>query len=209
MKTAAIAITEKGAETALKIAAATGADLHLRKECLKTLAGVGDNAVTFEGLSAHVRKIFHEYEGLIFVMSLGIVNRVIAPMIKSKYTDPAVVCHDEVGRFVISVLSGHEGGANGLAYRVSSVTGAEPVVTTATEANRLYTCGVGCRRGARADDIINAVKEACKMAGISVDEIRCLASAWVKSDEPGLLEAAGKLGLYPRFIPEWMIRDYY
>ncbi len=211
MKTVAIAITEKGAETALKIASATGADLHLWQECLngKALAGLGDKAVTFEGLSAHVSRIFHEYEGLIFVMSLGIVNRVIAPLIKSKYTDPAVVCHDEVGRFVISVLSGHEGGANGLAYRVSSVTGAEPVVTTATEANRLYTCGVGCRRGARADDIINAVKEACKMAGISVDEIRCLASAWVKSDEPGLLEAAGKLGLYLRFIPEWMIRDYY
>jgi len=161
MKTAAIAITEKGAETALKIASATGADLHLRQECLngKALAGFGDKAVTFEGLSAHVRKIFNEYDGLIFVMSLGIVNRVIAPMIKSKYTDPAVVCHDEIGRFVISVLSGHEGGANGLAYRVSSVTGAEPVVTTATEANRLYTCGVGCRRGTRADDIINAVSE--------------------------------------------------
>ncbi len=211
MKTATIAITEKGAETALKIASATGADLHLWRECLngKALAGIGDKAVTFKGLSAHVSRIFHEYEGLIFVMSLGIVNRVIAPMIKSKYTDPAVVCHDEVGRFVISVLSGHEGGANGLAFNVSSVTGAEPVVTTATEANRLYTCGVGCRRGARAGEIINAIKEACKMAGISVDEIRCLASAWVKSDEPGLLEAARELGFYLRFIPEWMIRDYY
>jgi cobalt-precorrin 5A hydrolase len=211
MKTAAIAITERGAETALKISAATGADLHLRQECLngKALAGIGDKAVTFEDLSAHVSRIFNEYEGLIFVMSLGIVNRVIAPMIKSKYTDPAVVCHDEVGRFVISVLSGHEGGANGLSYRVSSVTGAEPVVTTATEANRLYTCGIGCRRGARAGEIVKAIKDACKMAGISVDDIRSLASAWVKSDEPGLLEAARELGLYIRFIPKWMIKEYY
>jgi len=82
MKTATIAITEKGAETALKIASATGADLHLWRECLngKALAGIGDKAVTFKGLSAHVSRIFHEYEGLIFVMSLGIVNRVIAPM---------------------------------------------------------------------------------------------------------------------------------
>ena len=209
MKTAVIAITGKGAETARRIASATGADLHIREGCLKGAAQPLDGAVVFDSLSAHVRGIFHEYDGLVFVMSLGIVNRVIAPMIRSKHTDPAVVCHDEVGRFVISVLSGHEGGANRLAYLVSSATGAEPVVTTATEANRLYTCGIGCRRGVSAGEIVRAVRGACTMAGISVGDVRCLASAWIKRDEPGLLEAAEELGLHLRFIPRWMIEDYY
>ncbi len=211
MKTAVIAITERGAETALGIATGTGAELHLRKGCLggKALTGLVDKAVVFESLSAHTGEIFDGYEGLIFVMSLGIVNRVIAPLIKSKHTDPAVVTLDETGRFVISTLSGHEGGANRLAYRVSSVTGAEPVVTTATEANRTCTCGVGCRKGISAEAVMNAVDKACSTAGISTKELRCLASAWLKSEEPGLIEAAERLGLHIRFIPRWMIKAYY
>jgi len=142
-------------------------------------------------------------------MSLGIVNRVIAPLVKSKHEDPAVVTADEVGRYVISTLSGHEGGANELAYLVGSITGAEPVVTTATEAGREYICGVGCRRGEEGERIINAIRRGCELAGIKTSDLRCLASGWIKRDEEGLHYAAGQLGLYPRFIPAWLIEHYY
>ncbi len=61
-----------------------------------------------------IGELFSHYEGFIFIMASGIVVRTIAPHITDKYTDPAVVVVDDMGRFVISLLSGHEGGANNL-----------------------------------------------------------------------------------------------
>jgi cobalt-precorrin 5A hydrolase len=196
MKTAVIAVTGEGARMAAVIASGLKGDLHIRGRDFRTL-------------SDHIKKIFHDYSAFVFVMSLGIVNRVIAPLIRSKYSDPAVVVHDEVGRFVISALSGHEGGANRLAYRVSSITGAEPVITTATEANRKYICGVGCRKGVPAESIRDAILKGCSEADITAGDLRCLASAWVKGEEEGLLVAAADLGLYIRFIDRWQIDEFY
>ena len=80
------------------------------------------NAVYFvEPLHQLVGKLFNDYDGIIFVMATGIVVRVIAPYIKNKYTDPAIVVVDDVGRYIISLLSGHEGGANLLAYKVAGI----------------------------------------------------------------------------------------
>ena len=123
-------------------------------------------------------------------MALGIVNRVIAPLIRSKYTDPAVVTLDDAARYAISTLCGHEGGANELTYLAASLTGAAPVITTATEANKIYICGIGCRKSAPAQEIIDAVNYACNNVHITFNHIRCLASVWLKKDEPGLIEAA-------------------
>ncbi len=69
-------------------------------------------------------------EAIIFIGALGICVRMIAPMVNDKYTDPAVVCVDSVGRNAISVLSGHVGGANRLCEEVAHIIGARPVVTT-------------------------------------------------------------------------------
>ncbi len=147
--------------------------------------------------------LFHSYKNIIAVMAQGIVTRMIAPHIESKYTDPAIVTCDEVGRFAISTLSGHEGGANVLAHLVSSITGgAQPVITTATEANRSYIIGIGCRKETTKDEIISAIDQAFNMANIKKDDIRLLTSAWIKKDEKGLIEAASELSLYLRFIPE-------
>lgn len=82
---------------------------------------------------------FREAEGIIFVGAAGIAVRAIAPHIKNKTTDPAVVCVDELGRYSIPLLSGHIGGANDLAYRVASAIGAEPVITTATDINNKFS----------------------------------------------------------------------
>lgn len=80
-----------------------------------------------------VASIFSRYDALVFVMALGIVVRVISSHIKSKKTDPAVVVLDEKGNYVISLLSGHLGGANALATLIGERVRATPIITTATE----------------------------------------------------------------------------
>jgi precorrin-4/cobalt-precorrin-4 C11-methyltransferase len=74
-----------------------------------------------------------KHEGLVCVMATGIVVRLLAPLLKSKDEDPAVVVVDEMGRNVISLVSGHLGGANRLAREVAAITGGQAVITTATD----------------------------------------------------------------------------
>ena len=77
-------------------------------------------------------------DALIFIGAMGICVRAIAPCIEDKKTDPAVLCIDSTGRYVISVLSGHVGGANGLTQYVAGILGAEPVITTRSDRTGLW-----------------------------------------------------------------------
>ena len=79
-------------------------------------------------------QIFASYTGLVYIAPTGVVVRAIAPLLRHKTTDPAVVVVDVGGRWAVSLLSGHEGGANELAVTVANILGAEPVVSTTTEA---------------------------------------------------------------------------
>jgi cobalt-precorrin 5A hydrolase len=150
--------------------------------------------------------LFPICRGLVYAAPCGVVVRALAPLVKSKYEDPAVVVLDAGGRWVVSLLSGHEGGANGLAIRVANLTGAEPVVTTTTEALKSVIVGIGCKRGTPAKRIVAAVREALSEAGIALEEVRLLASAEIKADEAGLLAAAEALGVPIRFIAAEEIR---
>ncbi|MET8945481.1 precorrin-3B C(17)-methyltransferase [Streptomyces sp. NPDC004542] len=80
-----------------------------------------------------VRAAFVECEQLVCFLATGAVVRLLAPLLADKVSDPGVVCVDEGGRFAVSLVGGHGGGANGLAREVGGVLGAEPVVTTATD----------------------------------------------------------------------------
>ncbi|MBQ6074473.1 MAG: precorrin-4 C(11)-methyltransferase [Bacteroidales bacterium] len=79
-----------------------------------------------------------EFDAVIFIGALGICVRSIAPALKNKYQDPAVVCIDSTGKFVIPVVSGHVGGANDLARSISAIIGAEAVVTTQSDNEGLW-----------------------------------------------------------------------
>lgn len=81
-----------------------------------------------------VRRAFGECEQLVCFLATGAVVRLVAPLLAGKTTDPGVVCVDEAGRHAVALLGGHGGGANDLARAVGEVLGAEPVVTTATDA---------------------------------------------------------------------------
>lgn len=83
------------------------------------------------GVREALQNEFRSAESLICVMAAGIVVRSLAPVLSSKHTDPAVVVLDPQGAFAVSLLSGHEGGANALAHRIAEMTGGQAVVTTA------------------------------------------------------------------------------
>ena len=91
----------------------------------------------FERLADAVADHFQAYDGHIFIMSTGIVVRIISGLIQHKTIDPAVVVMDDAGRHAISLLSGHLGGANRLASAVARMVGANPVITTATDVHHL------------------------------------------------------------------------
>lgn len=78
-------------------------------------------------------ELFDNSSAIVFIGALGVCVRMIAPFIKDKHTDPAIVCVDSVGRNVISVLSGHIGGANMICTEVAHVIGANPVITTQSD----------------------------------------------------------------------------
>jgi cobalt-precorrin 5A hydrolase/precorrin-3B C17-methyltransferase len=82
---------------------------------------------------------------LIFIMASGIVVRTIAPLLKDKKSDPAVVVLDEQGKFAVSLVSGHLGGANELAKKIAAFLGGEPVITTASDVNNLPSIDIWAR----------------------------------------------------------------
>lgn len=129
---AVYAVTEKGARLGRRLAVRLGADLFVPER----LAGRADlgPVTAYASLAGLVADTFAVRPAHLFVCACGIAVRAIAPHVRDKATDPAVVCMDDAGRFAVSLLSGHLGGANALAREAAAAVGAVPVVTTATDA---------------------------------------------------------------------------
>ncbi|EPD57986.1 precorrin-3B C(17)-methyltransferase [Streptomyces sp. HGB0020] len=225
-----------------------------------------DRTRVYEGpVGDAVRAAFAECEQLVCFLATGAVVRLVAPLLADKASDPGVVCVDEGGRFAVSLVGGHGGGANELAVEVGELLGAEPVVTTATDAVGLagldtlglpvegdvagvtralldgepialdaevpwplpplpfaahgthtvrltdradlaaggevllrppsLVVGVGASRGVPADEVLELVEAALRDAGLSPRSVAALATVDAKRDEPGIVEAAARLGV--------------
>ena len=159
-------------------------------------------------LKSNSERLFLEYEGLIFIMATGIVVRIIAPYVTSKYSDPAVVVVDDACRYSISLLSGHEGGANKLAARVATLLNAQAVITTASDTNRKIIIGVGCRRDTPASEIRKAVDSCLKDNNINWNSISTASTIDLKKDETGLLEVFNKRGIPVKFFGKDEINSF-
>ena len=243
------------------------------------------DATPFDSLPRLVADTFSEYDGHIFVAAAGIAVRCIAPHLKSKDVDPAVVVIDQKGEYAVSLLSGHLGGANDLAVQCAGIIGGEAVVTTATDsagvpsldvlaqenelaignlervkivnsalldkesvqlydtdnllglagdarfiaisnasqwqsgapgvwvsfredcpdggALRLYpqclAIGIGCRRDVPETEISAHILNVFDAARLSLKSVASFGSVDLKADEVGLLEAAAKLDIKPKF----------
>ncbi|WP_185148707.1 precorrin-4 C(11)-methyltransferase [Dysgonomonas capnocytophagoides] len=96
------------------------------------------NTVTIASINDCIKDIFDKVDAIIFIGAMGICIRSIAPYIKDKHTDPAIVNIDSTGRYVVSVLSGHVGGANDLTKRLALITGGEAVITTQSDNTNLW-----------------------------------------------------------------------
>ncbi|MGP4091602.1 cobalamin biosynthesis protein, partial [Streptomyces sp. KR55] len=225
-----------------------------------------DRTRVYEGpVGDAVRAAFAECEQLVCFLATGAVVRLVAPLLSDKNADPGVVCVDEGGRFAVSLVGGHGGGANELAREVGGLLGAEPVVTTATDATGLagldtlglpvegdvaavsralldgepvalraesawplpalpvaaegaYTIrvtdratdpaehevllrppslvvGVGASRNAPVDEVLGLIEGSLREAGLSPRSVAELATVDAKAGEPGIVEAAERLGV--------------
>ena len=124
--------TAKGLELARRIAAHMPADLYAPK----TQAD-GADVHEFSSLQAHMLVVFRAYRRHVFIGATGIAVRAIAPLLRGKDVDPAVVVMDQCGKHAVSLIGGHMAGANRLALHMASLCGGEAVISTATDAEGL------------------------------------------------------------------------
>lgn len=132
---------------------------RLAKKLAEAIGGEAERCNEQHTLSEWTETYFHTADCLIYVGAAGIAVRAIAPFLQSKDTDPAVVVVDEGGNFAIPILSGHLGGANALARKISRACGALPVITTATDVNGIFAVDEWAKEQGCAVENIHKIKE--------------------------------------------------
>jgi cobalamin biosynthesis protein CbiG len=158
------ALTPAGLDLARRLAR----DLDGAVFAPERLAGPGETG--FAALGPCLAANFRAFPAHVCVAAAGILVRLLAPLLGSKDRDPAVLALDPAGKFCVSLLSGHLGGANGLARRVAALTGGQAVITTATDCAGLPSLDLLAReRGLRIGN-----PEAVKRANAALLEGRAL-----------------------------------
>lgn len=155
MKIACLTFTLNGEKIGSKIKEKINADIYVYKR-----QDYEDNLKDF------CKNVFSTFDGIIFISSTGIAVRLIAPFIKDKIHDPAVVVVDDLGRYSISLLSGHIGGANKLCTDIAKILNAEPIVTTASDARGIEAVDSFAKRNSL---LIENMDDAKKLTAMMVD----------------------------------------
>jgi cobalt-precorrin 5A hydrolase len=187
---AVVAITRNGATLAARLTGALpGAETWVTA---RFADAAGPSAKLFsEPLSSLIAEQFQRCRGLVLVLALGAAVRLIAPHLRDKRIDPAVVVVDDGGRFAVSVLSGHIGGGNVLARRVAEILGAQPVITTASEAHGLPVADlIGSEFGWTIEH---------------PDRLTRLAATLVNGDHVALYQDAGEADWYAGTLPSHVV----
>lgn len=152
MKIACLSFTKAGEEIGKKI-----------KDNLKYEVKLFNKEELKQELHKKIEGIFSSYDGIIFVSSTGIAVRLISPYLISKLSDPAVVVIDDMGRFTISLLSGHIGGANELTNEITGILGSIPVITTASDGRGIEAVDVFAKKNNLFIENIKAAKTITSM----------------------------------------------
>ena len=194
MKIAIFSYSRQGCETAKKLFAAL-ADEECRLYAPGRFCDVGFETIPSPGESLYA-ECFAHCDAMVFVGSCGIAVRCIAPYVKSKTEDPAVIVVDERAKHVIPLLSGHIGGANKLAHQLAESIGAEAVISTATDINGRFSVDAwAAQKGFAISDL-----SLCKTVSAAIlerDIPLCTDFPLMSSLPNGLvMEERGKLGIY-------------
>ena len=166
MKAGLISFTRHGAVLAQRLSAGLAlekilCEMWVKKKEITPPDGV---QVLHGELKAWTREQFARQDAIIFISAAAIAVRSIAPYLKNKKEDPAVLVIDEQGRYVISLLSGHIGGANELALLAAKILGAEPVITTATDLHgRFAVDAFAAKKGMYLDSMLYAKEIAAQL----------------------------------------------
>lgn len=167
--TAVYALTPAGARLGRALARELGAELFVTRRLEPDYPG----ATAFDALVPFVGTVFAAYRRHVFVAAAGIVVRAVAAQLRGKGQDPAVVVLDQRGRFAVSLVSGHLGGANALAREVAAITAGTAVVTTATDTEDLPALDVLAAERGLAIANLGAVK-AVNIALLAGDPVQVL-----------------------------------
>ncbi len=146
MKLSIISFTENGILLSEKTAKMLSEECVLYTKC--GTCGKHGQTVRFVtgSIGEWAKEQFEERNALLFIGACGIAVRAVAPHITDKLHDSPVLAMDENGRYVIPLLSGHVGGANELAVSIAEITGAEPVITTATDIHNKFAIDMFAKR---------------------------------------------------------------
>ena len=143
---------------------------------------------------ATVQKFFSNGDRLILICAMGIAVRTLAPVLVNKYEDPAVLVLDEQGKFIVPLLSGHEGGANHWADELAKSLDSQAVITTAKPYLKpIYTLGMGCERDCPNDYLVELRDQCLIKSGLQLSDIHSIHSIDIKSDERGLIWLANDM----------------
>ncbi len=181
---AAIAITRNGIQLARQLGERlSGTDVYCYAKYSEGLVESEGQYLFTEPVKELLPSLFSHYEGVILFFSLGAVVRLIAPLLQDKKTDPAIIAIDERGEHVISVLSGHLGGANALCLTIAKLLDSHPVITTASDVQGTFAVDLlGRAFGWKAD---------------SFDHMKSVSAALVNGEPVAVLQECGERGWLP------------